>query len=146
MKRDRGFTLIELMIVIAIIAILAAIALPAYQNYVSRAQLSEAMVLSEGAKIAVSEVWTATSTPPASNAAANLAPAASIKGKYVSQVVVGAGGIVTATMKGAGSVSSCVQGKTVTLTPNFPPVNQPSSIRWNCSSNAPPACVPVSCS
>ena len=86
---QQGFTLIELMIVVAIIGILAAIAIPAYQDYTIRAQVSEGMSLADGAKTAMAEYYTNKGSFPATNAAAGLATAASIKGNYVSSVNVG---------------------------------------------------------
>jgi type IV pilus assembly protein PilA len=87
MKRlHSGFTLIELMIVVAIIGILAAIAIPQYQNYVARAQVAEALVLASGAKMAIAEYRITTGEWPADNAAAGLAEAAEITGKYVEKV------------------------------------------------------------
>ena len=86
---QKGFTLIELMIVVAIIAILAAIAIPAYQNYVIRAQVSEGMSLADGAKTAITEYYTNYGKFPTTNTLAGLASPGSITGNYVSQVDAG---------------------------------------------------------
>src|ERR1700741_4763693 len=80
---QKGFTLIELMIVVAIIGILAAIAIPAYQNYVIRARVSEGSSLADGLKTAVGEFYNQTSRVPPNNNSAGLAAAGSIVGKYV---------------------------------------------------------------
>ncbi|EMT7509349.1 pilin, partial [Neisseria gonorrhoeae] len=95
---QKGFTLIELMIVIAIVGILAAVALPAYQDYTARAQVSEAILLAEGQKSAVTEYYLNHGKWPANNGDAGVAsPASNIKGKYVKEVEVN-NGVVTATM------------------------------------------------
>ena len=127
-KMQKGFTLIELMIVVAIIAILAAIALPAYQDYVARAQVSEAMSLTSGAKTAVVEYYADKGAYPADNAAAGLSTAASINGKYVTSVGV-VDGTITATMKSAASASSKIANGTFTLVPN----DAGGSITWACT-------------
>ncbi|ENS6833896.1 pilin, partial [Neisseria gonorrhoeae] len=94
---QKGFTLIELMIVIAIVGILAAVALPAYQDYTARAQVSEAILLAEGQKSAVTEYYLNHGTWPENNTSAGVASPAEIKGKYVESVTV-AKGVVTAQM------------------------------------------------
>jgi len=136
MKNQKGFTLIELMIVVAIIAILAAIALPAYQDYVARSQVSEAMTLSSGAKTAVTEYYADKGSFPTTNALAGLAPAASINGKYVASVTVGtaggSAGAIIAKMKPSGSVSSKVGGGEFVLVPK----DAGGSITWDCKTSA----------
>ncbi|HII0737858.1 TPA: pilin [Neisseria meningitidis] len=92
---QKGFTLIELMIVIAIVGILAAVALPAYQDYTARAQVSEAILLAEGQKSAVTEYYLNHGKWPDGNSDAGVATSSEIKGKYVEKVEV-AKGVVTA--------------------------------------------------
>ncbi|HFA2492972.1 TPA: pilin, partial [Neisseria gonorrhoeae] len=110
---QKGFTLIELMIVIAIVGILAAVALPAYQDYTARAQVSEAILLAEGQKSAVTEYYLNNGEWPKDNGNAGVASASTIKGKYVESVTV-ANGVVTAKMKPSG-VNKEIQGKKLSL-------------------------------
>ena len=100
MKRSlqKGFTLIELMIVVAIIGILAAVALPAYQDYTKRARVSEALSLMSGAKASVTEYYSTNNTWPSGNASAGLAAKASISGGSVSSVEVN-GSKITAVLR-----------------------------------------------
>ena len=122
---QKGFTLIELMIVVAIVGILAAVAIPAYQDYTIRAQVTEAMSLSSAAKAAIAETFANTGAFPATNAAAGLS--ATISGKYVSDLTVGAGGVLTATF-GTGA-NSKLGTKKLSLVPGTSPSND---IVWQC--------------
>ncbi|HEZ5474527.1 TPA: pilin [Neisseria meningitidis] len=123
---QKGFTLIELMIVIAIVGILAAVALPAYQDYTARAQVSEAILLAEGQKSAVTEYYLNHGKWPGDNSDAGVASASDIKGKYVQSVTV-ANGVVTATMLSSG-VNKEIQGKKLSLWAK----RQNGSVKWFC--------------
>ncbi|HFC6329123.1 TPA: pilin [Neisseria meningitidis] len=124
---QKGFTLIELMIVIAIVGILAAVALPAYQDYTARAQVSEAILLAEGQKSAVTEYYLNHGIWPANNSDAGVASSATdIKGKYVQSVEV-KNGVVTAEMKSSG-VNKEIQGKKLSLWAK----RQNGSVKWFC--------------
>ncbi|HGM0150906.1 TPA: pilin, partial [Neisseria gonorrhoeae] len=124
---QKGFTLIELMIVIAIVGILAAVALPAYQDYTARAQVSEAILLAEGQKSAVTEYYLNHGKWPENNGDAGVAsPASNIKGKYVQKVEVN-NGVVTATMASS-NVNKEIQGKRLSLWAK----RQDGSVKWFC--------------
>ncbi|HEZ5416403.1 TPA: pilin [Neisseria meningitidis] len=123
---QKGFTLIELMIVIAIVGILAAVALPAYQDYTARAQVSEAILLAEGQKSAVTEYYLNHGTWPKNNTSAGVASSSTIKGKYVKEVTV-ANGVITATMLSSG-VNKEIQGKKLSLWAK----RQNGSVKWFC--------------
>ncbi|MBH2365271.1 pilin [Neisseria meningitidis] len=124
---QKGFTLIELMIVIAIVGILAAVALPAYQDYTARAQVSEAILLAEGQKSAVTEYYLNHGEWPSNNSDAGVASTATdIKGKYVEKVEV-AKGVITAEMKSSG-VNKEIQGKKLSLWAK----RQDGSVKWFC--------------
>ncbi len=129
---QKGFTLIELMIVVAIIGILAAIAIPAYQDYTIRAQVTEGLNLAGAVKAGVAESYANTGTWPADNTAAGGDTATPPKGKYVTGVVV-ANGVITITY--GDQANTNVAGKTLTL---FPGVSQNNDVVWACSNGAKP--------
>ena len=127
MKKQQGFTLIELMIVVAIIGILAAIAIPAYQDYTIRAQVSEGLNLAGGAKAAVTEYTQDRGEFPGTNVLAGISAKEAIKGKYVKSVEVKTNGIVTV-MYGSGA-HSMIDGKTLQLAPS----TNAGSVEWTCT-------------
>ncbi|KGQ18843.1 Type IV pilin PilA [Lysobacter dokdonensis DS-58] len=127
MKKQQGFTLIELMIVVAIIAILAAIAISQYQDYVIRSQVSEGSALADGVKTAMAEYRQNTGAWPANNPQAGLAPDGSILGNYVTSVNVGAAsGQVLVTY--GGKAHANIDGDTVI----FSAIDNGGSISWTC--------------
>ncbi|EMS2706382.1 pilin, partial [Neisseria gonorrhoeae] len=123
---QKGFTLIELMIVIAIVGILAAVALPAYQDYTARAQVSEAILLAEGQKSAVTEYYLNHGEWPENNTSAGVASSDKIKGKYVQKVEV-AKGVVTAQMASTG-VNKEIKNKKLSLWAK----RENGSVKWFC--------------
>lgn len=140
MSRNRGFTLIELMIVVAIIAILAAIALPAYQDYLTRAQVSESMSLARGAQIAVTEYYSEHGNPPVDNADAGLAAPGSITGNYVSSVTLDNTGTISVLF--GNDASSKISGQTLLM--QMTTGGGGGSLRWECG-NIPDKYLPAVC-
>ncbi len=144
MRKNQGFTLIELMIVVAIIAILAAIALPAYQDYTIRAKVSEAVIAASSAKSALSEGFQTDGITglTASAAALNATVAAEKASKYVTDVTAVAGTPWTITVTVAGTagngIPTTLNGKTLTLSPNVnkvvPTAASVGAVDWACGS------------
>ena len=133
-KLQKGFTLIELMIVVAIIGILAAIAIPAYQDYTIRSQVSEGLSLAAAAKAAVSESFLNTGVPPATRTVAGMSVnAADTQGKYVVSVNVATGVII---ITYGNEANAQIIGSTLTLTP-YESVDL--SVVWRCGNAIAPA-------
>jgi type IV pilus assembly protein PilA len=140
-RTQSGFTLIELMIVVAIIGILAAIAIPAYLDYAVRTQVAHGINLASSAKAAVTEYYQDQGAFPADNATAGLAAANTITGKYVTSVTVVGGGQI-AILYGR-DVNTKILNATLTMTA----VPNAGSVAWTCAGDAtlvdkwlPPAC------
>lgn len=126
-KTQQGFTLIELMIVVAIIGILAAVAIPAYQDYIARSQVTEAVTLMDGQKSNITEIWSDEGTfNNADSGNLGIPAATALSGNYVAQVLI-TDGVAVATMKGTG-VAAGIQSGTVALSP----YTTAGSVIWTC--------------
>ena len=140
--KHKGFTLIELMIVVAIIGILVAVGIPQYQNYVARAQAAEGLSLLSGAKTAVAEYVMANGSFPASNSDAGLSDATTISGQYVKSVAVtkdGDEGVITATFNTG--INENIEDKTMMLTAS----NAGGSVTFECTTTIYESYAPKDC-
>lgn len=127
MRYSKGFTLIELMIVVAIVGILAAVAIPAYQDYTVRARVTEGLSLASSAKLAVEETYQSINAFPATQAATGYtSPTAT--NNVQSVVITGATGVITITYTAA------AQSVVLTLTPT--PDAATGGLTWRCAVNA----------
>lgn len=138
-KVQQGFTLIELMIVVAIIGILAAIAVPAYQDYTIRAKISEALGQADMAKGTVAEFYqTNNRYATGGNTSYGLATSTSYSSKYVTSIAAAANtGIITVTVAGTTGTTG-----TIMLTPNIGAAGQ---VDWTCGGTVPTKYRPSSC-
>ena len=133
---QKGFTLIELMIVVAIIGILAAVALPAYQDYTVRAKASELILAASGARNAISEKF---QTSPGDTANAGAGVTIPVVGKIISAAVDNGG---TVSVRGGTATTSTGQNITITVTPTFDTAN--GTITWSCT-GTPARYMPATC-
>lgn len=132
-KGQQGFTLIELMIVVAIIGILAAVAIPAYQDYTQRAQVAEAFTMTNGAKTAIAEYAQSNGAYPDAAALADLDLDSGISGNYADAAITAGSGVITITMKSAGTVGADIADGVITLTPPTL-AGMTGAFKWVCGS------------
>ncbi|BAV33226.1 fimbrial protein [Sulfuricaulis limicola] len=135
-KLQQGFTLIELMIVVAIIGILAAIAVPAYQDYTIRSRVSEAASLSGAVRTAIDVAFSEgfdLGSIPTTPESLNISASTSYKSKYVSKVAYTANGTITVTLKNTVNELGTAKGGTVI----YGPTNQGGNLSWTVTGSVP---------
>ena len=131
-RSERGFTLIEMMIVVAVIGILSAIGIPAYLSYTARAQVMEGLSLAGGWKVAIVEYYSENGSWPSQSTDLN---ATSSVGVYANNVSVAPGGVITINYSGP-QVNQAINGQTLTLVPY---TNDNGDVLWQCGLAAPPS-------
>lgn len=138
MRQQGGFTLIELMIVIAILGILAAIAIPTYQDYLIRARVSEGVAVASAAKTSVAEYYNSNNAWPTSNDQAGVS---NVTTSYVSSLTVGNNGVITIDINEAGVGMASGTSLTIVLTPTA----VTGAVMWTCSSSGETKYAPAPC-
>ncbi len=136
-KQQKGFTLIELMIVVAIIGILAAVAIPAYQDYVARSQVAEGMATAGAVKTSISEFYASQGAFPAASQYAD-----NQGGRYTASADHDASGVITVTLRGAAPVNNAVRGFSFTLSPT---VTGNAIVNWTCATGGDIKYLPSGC-
>ena len=137
MRAERGFTIIELMIVVTVIGVLAALAIPMYTSYVTRAKVGEAPLMVAPVVAAVVDKYTLDGAFPDDNAGANLGAPDTLRGRYVSSIEIQANGVIFLTFD-----DKALAGQTITYTPA---VNSSGKVIWSCATTLPSNLIPKGC-